>query len=212
MQEVPFQRCLKPNSAVGYLSLIIFSDGSDEAFGSCAYTRWELQNGSFCSRLIMSKNHVTPLCKMTSVRSELCDAVLSARIQKFIITECIFSFQKEYFISNSEIVKAMIQKEIYSFSSFAAVRIGEIQERGKANWYRVPGKLNIADWITRGRKAVAFSQDSTWQNGSDFLKLLEDEWSVQQESLLVEVSKQVKSVLAITKEKEDNLAKRIDIS
>ena len=111
IQELPFQRCLKPNIATGNPSLIIFSDGSDEACGSCAYIRWELQNRSFCSRLIMSKNCVTPLRKMTPVRSELCGAVLSARIRKFINKECKFSFQNEYFIVDSEIVKAMIQKE-----------------------------------------------------------------------------------------------------
>ena len=35
-------------------------------------------------------------------------------------------------------------------------------------------ELNIADWITRGQKVVVLSQDSTWQNGSDLLKLPED--------------------------------------
>ena len=95
MQEVPFQRCLKPNSVIGNPSLIIFRDGSDEAFGSCAYIRWELQIRYFCSRLIMSKNRVTPLRKMTPVRSELCGAVLSAKIWKFIIKKGRFSFQRE---------------------------------------------------------------------------------------------------------------------
>ena len=107
----------------------------------------------------------------------------------------------------------MIQKETYGFNSFAAVHIGEIQEKtDKTNWYQVPGKLNIADWITRGRKAVALSQDNASQNGPDFLKLLEDEWPVHKESLAVEAPEQVRIVLAITKENEDNLAKRIDIS
>ena len=71
-------------------------------------------------------------------------------------------------------------------------------------------ELNIADWITRGQKVVVLSQDSTWQNGSDLLKLPEDAWPVQQESLAVEVPEHVKSVLAINKQNEDNLAKRID--
>ena len=83
---------------------------------------------------------------MTPVRSELCGAGLSARIQKFITKDCRFSFQNEYFIVDSEIVKAMIQKETNGFNSFAAVRIGEIQEEtDKTNWYWIPGKLNIAD-------------------------------------------------------------------
>ena len=32
MHHVPLQRCLKPNSATGNPSLVIFSDGSDDAF------------------------------------------------------------------------------------------------------------------------------------------------------------------------------------
>ena len=62
IQELLLQRCLKPTSATGNPSLIVFSDGSNEAFGSCAYIRWELQNRSFCSRLIMSKK----LCNTTT--------------------------------------------------------------------------------------------------------------------------------------------------
>ena len=53
-------------------------------------------------KMIMFKNRITLLCKMAPVRSELCSAVLSARIQK-------------------------IQKETYWFNSFAVVLIGEIQ-------------------------------------------------------------------------------------
>ena len=116
-------------------------------------------------------------------------------------------------ILDSEIVKAMIQKETYGFSSFPAVRIDEIQEEmDKANWYWAPGNLNIADWITRGQNAISLSQDSTCQNVHDFWKLLEDERPVQQEDFAVEVPEQVKTVLTILKENEDNLAKIIDMS
>ena len=101
---------------------------------------------------------------------------------------------------DSEIVKAMIQKKTYGFDSFAAKRIGEIQEEtDKANWYWAPRKLNIDEWITRGQKVVGLSQDSTWKTGSDFLKLVEDKWPVQQKSLALEVPEEVESVLAITK-------------
>ena len=40
---------------------------------------------------------------MTPVRSEWCGIIPSARIWKFIIKECRFSFQKEYFIADSDI-------------------------------------------------------------------------------------------------------------
>ena len=44
----------------------------------------------------------------------------------------------------------MINKDIYGFRTFAANRIGEIQDSTeKHNWYWVEGSLNIADVATR---------------------------------------------------------------
>ena len=53
---------------------------------------------------------------------------------------------------DSEIVRAMVQKESYGFNTFAAIRVGEIQEgTSPSDWYWVEGKLNIADCTTRGK-------------------------------------------------------------
>ena len=61
-------------------------------------------------------------------------------------------FDKEYFILDSQIVRAMVRKESYGFNTFVAVRIGEIQENtNPRNWYWIEGKNNIADWLTRGK-------------------------------------------------------------
>ena len=151
MQEITFQRSLKLKNVIGNPSLVIFSDGSEEAIGT--YLCWELESGSFTKKLIISKSRVTPLSKMTIVRSELCGAAYCARIRKFIANKCRFTFQKEFFIVDSEIVKAEIQtypNVTYGFNSFVAIRIGEIQEKiDKAKWCWVPGKPSIADWITR---------------------------------------------------------------
>lgn len=45
MEHLQFDWCLKPKNAAGHPSLVLFSDGSEEAFGSCGYTRWQLDNG-----------------------------------------------------------------------------------------------------------------------------------------------------------------------
>ena len=39
MQDVKFKRCVKPRVAIGNPSLIMFSDGSEQAYGTCAYVR-----------------------------------------------------------------------------------------------------------------------------------------------------------------------------
>ena len=158
IKKLKFQRCLKPKEAVGHPSLILFSDGSEDAYGACAYERWELTNGSFQSSLIAAKGRVAPLKRISFLRLELCGAVLSKRLRTFITREMRRNYVKEYFIVDSEIVRAMIQKESYGFSTFSALRIGEIQEETQPkDWYWVEGKENPADMTTRGtnRKKLA---------------------------------------------------------
>ena len=158
MKEISFSRCVKPANSVGNPSLIMFTDGSNDAFGACGYVRWEKKYGTFESHLIASKNH-TPLKRMTTVRSELCGAVLAKRLHMFIKQEMRLKFEKEYFIVDSQIVCAMIQKDSYGFNTFVAARIGEIQENTNPNdWYCVKGKSNIFDWLTRGESTKIIRQ------------------------------------------------------
>ena len=83
---------------------------------------------------------------MSIDRIELCGVVLSKRLKSFIDKECRYTFEKCYYLVDSQIVHAMIQKSSYSFNTFAATRIGEIQ--GGTNiedWYWYESKFNIAD-------------------------------------------------------------------
>ena len=79
MEEISFNRCIKPTRAIDNPCLIIFCDGSDDVFGACAYARWKIEDELYESNLIASKNRITPLKRMTTVRSELCGAVLGSR-------------------------------------------------------------------------------------------------------------------------------------
>ena len=38
--EVEFPRCNKPSNTIGELVLVIFSDGSGDAYRAMAYVRW----------------------------------------------------------------------------------------------------------------------------------------------------------------------------
>ena len=49
----------------------------------------------------------------------------------------------------------MIIKESYGFKTYVVLRIGEIQEATIAKqWFWVDGKLNVADWTTRGKTPI----------------------------------------------------------
>ena len=127
MQNIRFRRCIRPRAAVGDPYLVMFSDGSDQAYGTCAYVRWQLAIGKFTSNLIAVKSRVTPIRKITIVRIELNGALLSKRLSAFIKKESLLVFSKEFFIVDSEIVRAMVQKESYGFNTYAAVRVGKFK-------------------------------------------------------------------------------------
>ena len=119
MKKIVFTRCIRPTEAAGDPTLVVFSDSSDDDFGACSYLRWELDNGSFHSSLMVSKNQITPLCKISTVRSELSAAVIAKRIRNLLKREYRLKYSKEYFIVDSEIIRAMIQKDSYGFCGIA---------------------------------------------------------------------------------------------
>ena len=97
-------RCIKPLNTIGDPILITFSDGSENAYGACAYVRWKLSNGTFESRMVISKNRLSPLKKMSVDRIELCGTVLSKRLKVFLDKESRYKFAKYYHIFDSQIV------------------------------------------------------------------------------------------------------------
>ena len=198
MTTATFQRCVRPYDAVGDPVLVMFSDGSNEAYGACSYARWETHSGEYLSRLIASKSRVAPSRKISIVRLELCGALLSARLAAFIKKEMRLKFTKEYYIVDSEIIRSMIQKESYGFNTFAGLRVGEIQELSDAGrWYWVDGKFNIADWTTRPKRPSEITKNSIWQQGPDFLRAPEDEWPIRQDKITKVLPELVKKVIVL---------------
>ena len=127
IKNLSFHRSITPEDKIGSPSLVIFSDASNEAYGTVAYTRWKVPNGYEC-RLIATKCRIAPLKIHDIVRQELCGAVVSKRLRCYIEKELNIKFERIYHILDSEIVKAMINKSSYGFNTFAANRIGEIHQ------------------------------------------------------------------------------------
>ena len=183
LQDISIPRCSKPNDSMGDPELIIFSDASTTAYGAVGYARWETSDGTFKSQLISSKNRIAPLKTSNIVRLELAGAVLGTRLRNFILKEARYNFKQIYHIVDSEIVKAMISKQSYGFNTFAANRVGEIQNGSDpSEWYWTPGKDNIADWVTRGKSPAQLQHDGIWQTGPLFLKYPTEEWPIVKET------------------------------
>ena len=214
LQDISFDRSIKPDKAVGNPILVVFSDGSGEAYGTASYPRWRIPDQPYESRLIAARNRIAPIKTVDIVRLELSGAVLGKRLRSFMQEELRYSFEKVYHIVDSEIVKAMIGKESYGFNTFAANRIGEIQQKtNPSELFWVQGILNIADWITRGKSPVDLGSQSIWQKGPEFLCHPEEEWPVVSKTSVTDLLERVKTVFVAMADNivEETLASRIDI-
>ena len=144
---------------------------------------------------------------------DLCGVVLSKRLKSFTDKECRYTFEKCYYVVDSQIVHAMIQKSSYGFNTFAATRIGEIQ--GGTNiedWYWCESKFNIGDWLTRGKKPSEISLHSDWQEGPLFLKQPESEWPISRNYSEIRIpTTTMKVVNTENVSVKDDLASRIKI-
>lgn len=206
VENCTFQRPLKPVNVLGKPILIIFSDGSTQAYGSCAYVRWQTNDCEFQTNLIMAKTKIAPMRQLTIPRLELCGAVLSARLREMIVRECNWEFEYVFHIVDSSIVRHQIQKESHGFHPFVAVRIAEIQLKTNPNdWWWVDTNQNVADLTSRPCTADKIGENSTWQNGPDFLKLPIAEWPITQQ-FLDQVPDRIGITMTMTKGNNVNLS------
>lgn len=184
LEKLKIRRAMKSKDAVGNPTLIIFSDGSKDAYGAVAYVRFMTLSGNFDSFIIMAKNKIAP-SKQTSIpRIELCAAVMSCRLRMKIVSELDWKFEKVYHIVDSEIVRAQIQKDSHKFKSFVGTRVAEIQRESDPNdWWWVSSQNNPADMLTRSVSVEDIGSNSVWQNGPEFLRLPMDQWPVKQNHL-----------------------------
>ena len=60
MQTIVFKRSIRGGRVTGDPTLVIFSDDSQESFGTCAIARWRLSNGKYESHLIAVKEKNCP--------------------------------------------------------------------------------------------------------------------------------------------------------
>ena len=110
--DVSFARSLWPQEeVVGLPSLVIFSDGSVQAFGAAAYIHWKLESGGYWSQLIMAKSRIAPKNIVSVPRMELNGAVIGNRIKNFILKETNLKFSNVYQLVDSSTVLGYVQKE-----------------------------------------------------------------------------------------------------
>ena len=92
LKHITFERSPKPSDAVGDPILVVFSDGSEEAYGAVAYPQWRLEDHTYGARLLTAKNRIAPIKVVDIVRLELAGIVVSKCLRVFIEEEMRHKF------------------------------------------------------------------------------------------------------------------------
>ena len=103
VETISFKRSLRDMETLGEPMLIIFCDGSEQAYGAVAYIRWKMKNGSFYSRLVLAKCRIAPMKQISIVRLELNGAVIGKRLKEFICKHMRFKFERVVFLVDGQI-------------------------------------------------------------------------------------------------------------
>ena len=129
----------------------------------------------------MAKARLGPLTHIgETVRNELSGATMSSRITNWIQRHSGLQFKNTHHFLDSRIVRDMLDKDSYGFTTFFGLRVAEIQQKTTVdNWKHIPSAQNIADLLTKGCTPAELSPNSEWQTGPAFLTSLdESEWPV----------------------------------
>nr|XP_054761133.1 uncharacterized protein LOC129267448 [Lytechinus pictus] len=178
LNNVVLERCIAPSKAVQKPTLCVFSDASESAFGTCAYLRWQLDNGHFETRFVTAKSRVAPLKRLSVPRLELQAAVMATRLRATIEKELRLDMEKTIFFTDSMIALSWIRSQARAFKPFVSARVGEIQTNSNPlHWKHVPGPLNPADDISRGISVDEL--EGRWKHGPEFVCLPEEQWPIE---------------------------------
>jgi hypothetical protein len=131
LKEITFPRSIKPASwdITKKPILMVFGDGSIQAYCTLAYVRWDLEDGTAACRLLCGKTRVAPKMKISVPRMELMGALLAVRLAKRIRDSLRIEFGSTCFFTDSSVVLGMLQCNSQSFLEFVGTRVSEIKSK-----------------------------------------------------------------------------------
>jgi len=178
--KLEFDRCVVPDEPTGPPSLMMFSDGSSEAYACIAYLRWPTKQG-YETFLLAAKSRVAPVKTESIPRLELMGCMMSSRLSKSVRDALPFDVARVMFFTDSSCVLSQIVSNSAMLNVFNAHRVGEIQSTtNKDDWRWIPGSHNVADLATRSTCKVSdLGPGSRYRLGPEWLRQDENAWPVK---------------------------------
>ncbi|KAJ8017149.1 hypothetical protein DPEC_G00014760 [Dallia pectoralis] len=162
----------------------VFSDASEQAYGSVAYLRTETSQGKVYLSFLLARSRVAPKRLHSMPRLELCAAVTGAQLSKLLERELTMKVDKTTLWTDSTTVLTWLQSESCRFKVFVGTRVAEIQELTDLKvWRYVDSASNPADDITRGKTLKDLAEPNRWSQGPPFLLHNQDKWPVKPTSV-----------------------------
>ena len=158
--------------------LLMFSDGSSEAYGAVAYLRIPDPGGThpFKTYLIMSKSRVMPLNKRTIPQSELLGATLGAHMVEYLSAE--LGVKNVRFFTDAKVLMYWLANPSKEQPVFVRNRIVTITNiTGGMAWLHIPTDQNPADICTRGQPGDVLSENVLYWHGPSMVWDHESNWT-----------------------------------
>ena len=144
------------------VQLHIFCDASELAYGSVAYLRYTLKDGSHTCSLVMSKSRLSPIKTIALPRLELNAAVIGARLSRLLLHELDLPIERVQYWTDSTLVIQYINNNSHRVKVFVANRVTDIREVSlPKSWTHIPGKkirlifYHVVSWILKHSWALA---------------------------------------------------------
>jgi len=216
VKQIKFPRSIQPSflKVKEPPMLLIFGDGSREAYAALAYIRWVAEDGSVECKLIAGKSRVTPKKKISIPRVELMGALIAVRLARKLKDSLGISFKAVRYFTDSSAVLGMLKKDSASFLEFVGTRVSEVKTLSDPNteWFWLPTEENLADMGTRPHVEPSDMLPGTpYQVGHDWMRRPEEDWPVKKDFCCPpppeEVRKDLVVVAAVTQKEKEPLQK-----
>lgn len=155
------------------IQLHAFCDGSSTAYAANVYLRIQYETGEIHTQLLIAKSKVTPTKPITIPRTELCGAVLAAKLVNWVIRNINLPTHDRtpvYYWTDATIVLHWIYGDLNRWKTFVANRISAILTSSThEQWNHVDTHENPADCATRGLSPKQLNEFELWWNGPAWL-------------------------------------------
>ena len=177
--------------------LACLTDASQEAIGVAIYIVGER------SQLLISKTRVAPKNssktkseRLSIVRLELLALLCGTRLISYVketFPPHFFSGEK-YFTDSLVNLKRVRHENPQKFRVWVANRLAEIKHRAHSSqFFFVPGKVNSADFCSRGLEAKEIAGSKLWNEGPQFLTQPQETWPIER-ALTKEEAEELESI------------------